>query len=69
MPESIVITCGLRKILDSREIGIREFARELDISHVNLLHICADRQLPRLDLGLRIAKKLKLKVEAIWKVS
>lgn len=66
--KSIVITCKLRMILDKRGIGIREFARELDIAHTVLLGYCEGKWMPSLDLALRIGRALNLQIEEIWVV-
>ncbi|MEE6450548.1 helix-turn-helix domain-containing protein [Gottfriedia acidiceleris] len=56
----------LRIILADRKIKKGEFAKLIGINHSTLTLILKEESIPTLQVAMRIAHKLDLKVEDIW---
>lgn len=56
----------LRMILAERKIKKGEFAKLIGINHSTLTLILKEESTPTLQVAMRIAKELNLKVEDIW---
>ena len=56
----------LRIILAEQKIKKGEFAKIIGISPGTLSFILSERSTPTLDVAMRIAKQLELKIEDIW---
>ncbi|QKE71894.1 helix-turn-helix domain-containing protein [Arthrobacter citreus] len=56
----------LRMILAERKIKKGEFARDVGITHATLTLILKEERTPTLQVAMKIAQELELKVEDIW---
>ena len=57
---------NLRMILAERKIKKGEFAKEIGITPGTLSFIVNEKSVPTLEVAMKIAQKLEIKVEDIW---
>lgn len=58
-----MLTQNLISLMEKRQIGVRELARECELSAMTISRICRGAQMPSLDVALRIAEYFEVSVE------
>jgi putative transcriptional regulator len=63
------IKCRLRVILAEREIRQIDFAEKIGVRQATISALVSGKQIPSLQVALRIARELRMPIEDIWVVT
>lgn len=57
------LTQNLVTLMERKQVGVRELARECQLSAMTISRVCRGSQMPSLDVALRIAEFFGVSVE------